>query len=112
MGTDEQHAATAMTEAGVGVEEVGGAVQSDDGLPRSRPAVDDKSATRSRADDGVLVSLDRAEHVAHPGRPAATQAGDEGRLVVERSVAFQPFEGEHLGPVVADPASGPAIPAA
>ena len=76
--TDEQHAAPAVTEARVGVEEVGGAVQSDDGLARTRTAVDDESAAGSRADDGVLVGLDGAEHVSHPGRPAAAQAGDEG----------------------------------
>ena len=109
--TDEQHVAPVMTEAGVGVEEVGGAVQRDDGLPRTRTAVDDESAAGARADDGVLVGLDGAEHVSHPGRPAAAQAGDEGGLVVERGVPFKPVRGEHLVPVVADPAEGPAIPA-
>ena len=84
MRTDEQHAAPAVTEARVGVEEVSGAVQCDDGLPRARTAVDDESAAGSRADDGVLVGLDGAEHVSHPGRPVAAQAGDEGGLVVER----------------------------
>ena len=87
-------------------------MQSDDGLARTRTAVDDQSAARSRADDGVLVGLDGGEHVAHPGRPAAAQAGDEGGLVVERGVPDQPARGEHLVPVVADPAAGPAIPAA
>ena len=82
--TDEQHAAPAVTEARVGVEEVGGAVQGDDGLARARTAVDDEGAAGPGADDGVLVGLDGAEHVAHPGRPAAAQAGDEGGLVVER----------------------------
>ena len=110
--TDEQHAAPVVTEARVGVEEVGGAVQSDDGLPGTRTAVDDESAAGARADDGVLVGLDGAEHVSHPGRPAAAQAGDEGGLVVERGVPFEPVRGEHLVPVVADPAAGPAIPAA
>ena len=110
--TDEQHAAPAVTEARVGVQEVGGAVQGDDGLARTRTAVDDESAAGSRADDGVLVGLDGAEHVSHPGRPAAAQAGDEGGLVVERGVPFKPVRGEHLVPVVADPAAGPAIPAA
>ena len=57
-------------------------------------------------------ACDGAEHVAHPGRPAAAQAGDEGGLVVERGVPFKPVRGEHLVPVVADPAAGPAIPAA
>jgi hypothetical protein len=35
-----------VTEARVGVEEVRGAVQSDDGLPGARTAVDDESAAR------------------------------------------------------------------
>ena len=78
MRTDEQHATPAVTEARIGVEEVSGAVQSDDGLPGTRTAVDDEGAAGSRADDGVLVGLDGAEHVSHPGRPAAAQAGDEG----------------------------------
>ena len=45
------------------------------------------------------------------GRLAA-QAGDERGLVVERGVPVQPVRGEHLVPVVADPAAGPAVPAA
>ncbi len=109
--TDEQHAAPAVREARVGVEEIGGAVQRDDGLPRTRTAVDDESAAGSRADDGVLVGLDGAEHIAHPRRAVAAQAGDEGGLVVERGMADEPVRGEHLVPVVADPAAGPAISA-
>ena len=81
---DEQHAAPAVAEARVGVEQVGGAVQGDDGLAGARTAVDDEGAAGPGADDGVLVGLDGAEHVAHPGRPAAAEAGDEGGLVVER----------------------------
>ena len=81
---DEEHAAPAVAEARVGVEQVGGAVQRDDGLAGARTAVDDEGAAGPRADDGVLVGLDGAEHVAHPGRPAAAQAGDERGLVVER----------------------------
>ena len=81
---DEQHAAAAVTEARVGVEQVGRAVQRDDGLAGARAAVDDERAAGSGADDGVLVGLDGAEHVAHPGRAVAAQAGDERGLVVER----------------------------
>ena len=64
---DEQHPTPAVAEARVGVEEVGSAVQSDDGLPRTRTAVDDESPAGGRPDDGVLVGLDGAEHVAHAG---------------------------------------------
>ena len=110
---DEQHAAAAVAEARVGVEQVGRAVQGDDGLAGARAAVDDERAAGSRADDGVLVGLDGAEHVAHPGRPVAAEAGDERRLVVERGgVPVEPVGGEHLVPVVGDPAAGPAVPAA
>ena len=63
---DEQHAAAAVPETGVGVEQVRGAVQRDDGLARAGSAVDDECAAGPRADDGVLVGLDGAEHVAHP----------------------------------------------
>jgi hypothetical protein len=42
---DEQNPAPAVTEAGVGVEKVRGAVQGDDGLPRARTAVDDEDAS-------------------------------------------------------------------
>ncbi|GGX28604.1 hypothetical protein GCM10010341_57570 [Streptomyces noursei] len=110
--TDEQHAAPTVAEARVGVEKVGGAMQGDDRLAGARAAVDDESAPGTRPDDGVLVGLDGGEHVAHPRRPGAAQAGDEGGLVVERGVPVQSVGGEHLVPVVADPAAGPAIPAA
>jgi hypothetical protein len=110
--TDEQHAAAVVTEAGVGVEQVRGAVQRDDGLARARPAVDDERTGGSRADDGVLVGLDGAEDVAHPRRPGAAQARDERGLVVERGgVPLELVRGEHLVPVVADPAAGPAVSA-
>jgi len=39
---DEQHAAPTVAQAGVGVEEVGRAVQGDDRLAGARPAVDDE----------------------------------------------------------------------
>jgi hypothetical protein len=111
MRADEQHPAAVMAEVGVGVEQVGGAVQRDDGLARPRPAVDDESAAGSRADDRVLISLDGAEHVAHAGGPVAAQTGDERRLVVQRrGVPRDPLGGEHLVPVVADAAAGPAVP--
>ena len=109
---DEEHAAAAVPEPRVGVEEVRRAVQRDDGLAGARTAVDDEGAARAGADDGVLVGLDRAEHVAHPRRPAAAEAGDERRLVVERGVPLEAVGGEHLVPVVGDPAAGPAVAAA
>ena len=112
VGADEQHPAVAVAEARVGVQQVGAAVQRDDGLAGAGAAVDDEGAARSGPDDRVLVGRDGAEHVPHPGRPVAAEAGDERGLVVERGVPLQPVGGEHLVPVVADPAPGPAIPAA
>lgn len=110
---DEQHTAAAVAEARVGVQEVGGAVQGDHGLAGAGAAVDDERAAGSRADDGVLVGLDGAEDVPHPFRAVAAQAGDEGGLVVERGVVpGESVRGEHLVPVVADPAARPAVPAA
>ncbi len=87
-------------------------MQGDHGLPRARTAVHDESAARTRPDHGVLVGLDGAEHVPHPRRPAVTQTGDERGLVVQRGVSHQAVRGEHLVPVVGDPAVGPAVPAA
>src|SRR6202008_2349267 len=46
------------------------------------------------------------------GRPAGAQAGDERGLVVERGVPLKAVRGEHLVPVIVDPAAGPAVPAA
>jgi hypothetical protein len=84
---DEQHAAPLPAEVRVRVQQVRGAVQRDDGLAGAGPAVDDERAAGPGPDDRVLVGLDGAEHVAHPRRAAAAQAGDEGGLVVERGVA-------------------------
>jgi hypothetical protein len=67
VGSDEQHAAPAMAQARVGVEQVRRAVQRDDRLAGARPSVDDQRPSRPRPDDGVLVGGDRAEHVPHPG---------------------------------------------
>ena len=64
---DEQHAAPAVPEARVGVEQVCRAVQRDDRLARAGTAVDDEGAVGAGADDGVLVGLDGGQDVAHPG---------------------------------------------
>ena len=63
--TDEQHAAAALPEVRIRVDQIGGAVQRDHRLAGPGSAVDDESAPRSGADDRVLVGLDRPEHVPH-----------------------------------------------
>jgi hypothetical protein len=100
-----------VAEPGVGVEQIRGAVQGDDGLAGAGAAVDDEGAGGARADDGVLVGLDGPEDVAHPGRAIAAQAGDERGLVVEGGMPLEPVGAEHLVPVVGDAAAGPAVPA-
>ena len=87
-------------------------MQGDDGLPGAGAAVDHEGAGRSGADDRVLVGLDGAEHVAHPGRPVRAETRDERGLVVEcRGVPGEPLGGEDLVPVVGDPATGPPVAA-
>jgi hypothetical protein len=109
---DEQHSAAAAAEAGVGVEQIGSAVQGDDGLARTRTAVDHERSAGAGADDRVLVGRDGTEHVPHTRRAAGPQAGDESGLVIECGVALQPVKAEDLVPVVANPTAGPAVPAA
>ncbi len=110
---DEQHPAAPVTEPRVGVEQVRRAVQRHHGLARARTPVHDQRTARARADDGVLVGLDGAQHVAHPPGAAAAEAGQEGGLVVEGGgVPGEPLGGEDLVPVVGDPAVGPAVAAA
>ncbi|ESU46960.1 hypothetical protein P376_5063 [Streptomyces sp. HCCB10043] len=112
VGPDEQHPAAAVAEARVGVQQIGGAVQRHDGLPRAGPAVDDERAPGTRPDDGVLVGLDGAQHIAHPGRPGRAQTRDERGPVVQRGMAGEALRREHLVPEVADPAAGPPVAAA
>ena len=114
---DEQHAAPLMAQARVRVEEVGGSVQCDNGFAGARPAVDDECAARSAADDRVLIRRDRAQDVAHLGRPVLSQTCDERRLVIERCAAFGvcdhlTFHGEDLIPVVGDLLAGPSVASA
>ena len=50
------------------VQQEGGAVQPDRGLARARAALHDEAAIERRADDRVLLALDRGDDVAHlPG---------------------------------------------
>lgn len=111
MRPDDEHATVVPPEPGVGVEQVGGAVQRDHGLARAGSAVDDERARRARADDRVLVGGDRGQHVPHPRGPARAEARDERGLVVGRRPTVQPVRGEHLVPVVGDAAHRPPVAA-
>ena len=84
MRADEEDATAPVAQPRIGVEQVRRAVQRDDRLAGAGPTVDDQRTSRPGPDDGVLVGLDGAQHVAHPGRTAPAEGGDEGRLVVER----------------------------
>ncbi len=86
-------------------------MQRHDRLARAGAAVDDERAARARAHDRVLVGLDRAEHVAHPRRPARAEARDERRLVVERRARPRAVGHELLVPVVGDAPARPPVPA-
>ena len=78
MWTDEEHSTPPSAEVRVGIEQIGSAVQSNDGLSRTRTTLDDECTAGACADDRVLIGLDGAEYVSHLGRAAVTQAGNEG----------------------------------
>jgi hypothetical protein len=108
---DEQHAAPPLSQAGVGVQQVGGAVERHDGLAGAGAAVHDEGTPCVGADDGVLVGLDGAEDVAHLRGPVLAEAREEGRLVVEGRTARPAGRCEDLVPVVGDPTTRPAVAA-
>ena len=91
MRADEQHAAAAVTEPRVGVEQVRGAVQGDDGLARCPGR---RRRRARRADPARMMASWSAWMVPSTSRirarPVAAQAGDEGGLVVERGVPLEP----------------------
>ena len=66
------------------VEQVGGPVQSDGGLARARPALDDEHSPELRPDDPVLLGLDRGHDVAHAAGPLTGEGREEGSLALQR----------------------------
>ncbi len=78
---DDEDAAR-LESAPIRVEQVGRAVQRDDGLARARPTRDEGDAARVGADRLVLVALDRRHDVAHP-RPARARQGGHERAVTD-----------------------------
>ena len=113
MRSDDEQPAPMTGEARIGVDEVGGAMQRDDCLAGSRPAVDDEGPVRVGSDDRVLIGGDGAQDISHARGTTGAEVGEERGLLVERRV-----RGEHRGvvdedlvPVVGDPAVGPAVAA-
>ena len=73
VGPDDEHA-LALEREPVGVEEVGGAVQGDDGLAGARAALHDEHAGQLGADDLVLLALDGGDDVAEAAGAGASRA--------------------------------------
>ncbi len=76
VGADDEHA-LALEREPVGVEEVGGAVQGDDGLAGARPALHDEDAGQLGPDDLVLLALDGGDDVGEAAGAAGLEGGDE-----------------------------------
>lgn len=103
-----QHTADVVEEAGAGPqdqhavraggvehgEHVGGAVQRDDRLPGAGPALDHRHPPVRRADDRVLLGLERRDDLAHATR-ATSRHGGEQRAVADDVVASK-GAGEYL----------------
>ena len=79
---DDEHALVLQREA-VGVQQVGGAVEGDDGLAGARPTLDDQHAGMRRADDLVLLGLDRGDDVAERAGAAALEGGEQRRVAAQ-----------------------------
>ena len=79
VGSDHQHPAAGELLA-VGVEQVGGAVQRDDGLAGARTALDHQDPGQPGADDRVLLGLDGGDDLRHPAGAVGRQRREQGRL--------------------------------
>ena len=95
VGTDDEHT-LALEREPVRVEEVGGAMQGDRRLAGAGAALDDEHAGHRRADDVVLLRLDRADDVAHGAGAAALQRRQQRALAGERRLVGQVVEVEEL----------------
>ncbi len=78
VGADDQHALTFEREA-VRVEQVGGAVQGDDGLAGARAALHDEHTRHVGPDDLVLFALDGGDDVGEPARARRLEGATAGR---------------------------------
>ena len=76
VGADHEHA-LALEREPVRVEEVGGAVERDDGLAGAGPALHDEHPGQLGADDLVLLALDRGDDVGEAAGASLLERGDE-----------------------------------
>jgi hypothetical protein len=79
-------------------------VQGDHGLAGAGPALDDQHAGLRRADDLVLLGLDRGDDVAERAGAAAFEGGEQRRVAADRRLVVD----EAL--VVAEANSSSSIP--
>ena len=77
--SDDEDALVLQREA-VGVQQVRRAVEGDDGLAGARTALDDEHTGLRRADDLVLLGLDRGDDVAERAGAAALEGGEQRRV--------------------------------
>src|SRR5690606_41578205 len=66
------------------LQQVGGAMQRDGGLAGSRPALHDEDAAKLRADDAVLLGLNRRDDVGHPPCALRRECGEQRALALDR----------------------------
>jgi hypothetical protein len=76
----------------VRVQQVGGTVQGDDGLSGARSALDDEHAVLWRADDLVLLGLDRGDDVAERAGAPAFECGEQRGVAAQRLGARRSVE--------------------
>ena len=86
----------------MGVEQVRGAVQGDDRLARAGSTLHDQHSRLRRADDLVLLGLDRGDDVAERAGAAAFERGQESRVAAQRRPALLAVVLRHQAVVVAD----------
>ncbi len=80
--SDDEDALILQREA-VGVQQICRAVEGDDGLAGARTALDHEHTGLRRADDLVLLGLDRGDDVAERPGAAALEGGEQGRVATQ-----------------------------
>jgi len=83
--TDDKHALVLEREP-VRVEQVGSAVQRDDGFARAGPALDDEHTVLRRPDDLVLFALNGCNDVAERAGAATLDRGEQRRVAAQPRV--------------------------